>query len=222
MRLPPSDSWTATSVLRAQRRPLDRQVGSLLRRSTSATSRRFRGATSRLLEIGISHGGSLQMWRQLPRSPSDDRRCRHRRAGGRSSPNRASTSTSAISPTPSSSHVDRSVRPVRHRHRRRQPSVPPTRSLSLEFLWPQLRTAASIWSRTCATSYWPEYEGGSRRTRHVHRVRQGTDRSRRSRSTSRQADFEPTRRGPARSPASTSTTASSCSTRAAERPRPGG
>lgn len=120
---------------------------------------RFRGAAPRVLEIGVSHGGSLQMWRHYfgrravivgididERTASLPERGIHVHIGDQSDPAFLNSLIERYG------QFDIVIDDGSH--------LPVHQIASLEFLWPQLSDGGVYLVEDLATSYWPEYGGG--------------------------------------------------------------
>ena len=122
---------------------------------------RFRGAAPVVLEIGVSHGGSLQMWRHYlgrravivgididPRTASLTESGIHVQVGDQSDPAFLTSLVEQHGP------FDIVIDDGSH--------LPAHQIASLEFLWPHVRDGGVYLVEDVATSYWPEYGGGLR------------------------------------------------------------
>jgi hypothetical protein len=122
---------------------------------------RFRGAAPVVLEIGVSHGGSLQMWRHYlgrravivgididPRTASLTGPGIDVRIGDQSDSTFLATLVEQYGP------FDIVIDDGSH--------LPAHQIASLEFLWPHVRNGGVYLVEDLATSYWPEYGGGLR------------------------------------------------------------
>ena len=151
---------------------------------------RFRGAAPRVLEIGVSHGGSLQMWRHyfgrravIVGIDIDERTASlaepgiHVHVGDQSDTAFLSTLIDRHGP------FDIVIDDGSH--------LPVHQIASLEFLWSQLNDGGVYLVEDLATSYWPEYGGGlGEPGSFIEFTKRLIDQA--NVFNSRQADFEPT------------------------------